>query len=77
MAVQKRVVELEAALARAHAERDELLRDVENLCMQASFSPFARHTCQLRVCRSQPMCLCVRRCTLHSSACMQAMCLVG
>ena len=26
--------ELETALAKAHAERDELLKDVENLCMQ-------------------------------------------
>ncbi len=34
MAVRNRVAELEAALARAHAERDELLKDVENLCMQ-------------------------------------------
>lgn len=34
MAVAKRVAELEQQLARTRAERDELLRDVENLCMQ-------------------------------------------
>ena len=34
MAVAKRVAELEAQLAKTRAERDELLRDVETLCMQ-------------------------------------------
>lgn len=34
MAVAKRVAELEAQLTKTRAERDELLRDVETLCMQ-------------------------------------------
>ena len=34
MAVAKRVAELEGQLAKTRAERDELLRDVETLCMQ-------------------------------------------
>lgn len=45
MAVRNRVAELEAALARAHAERDELLKDVENLCMQVCCA--ASHSCGL------------------------------
>lgn len=39
MAVAKRVAELEQLLAKTRAERDELLRDVENLCMQVLVCP--------------------------------------